>query len=193
MSKLAAEHADWVNKEGGDVVQRGGLRIVNIEYGAARELCVELQITRLPTVQMYMPVASAERGAATTTTGTLMQKVQDFSCPPSQFHRLQDFTEFYLKKQQARSPSVTAINRAPDVGVVQAKNHEDAFEAKLDAGRDLIREKFAAQLPAAAAQLYAAAGAAAKEEEEEDNLEPTKNTRFWSRLRNRGTSAPDAP
>lgn len=187
MDKLAAEHADWVQKSdvGGDVIQkRGSLRIVNVEYGAARELCTELQIARLPTLHLYMPGAET---TAKTNTATTMQRVQDFVCPPSEFHRLQDLTAFYLKKQKQQQtavidPTVTC-SRGPVPTAMNLQSANDAFEAKLDAGRNLIREKLAAQLPAVAAKLYAAGAATKDEEDGKADNKPRTKSGFWNRFR----------
>jgi hypothetical protein len=165
MDKLAAEHADWVDKNSESAVaKRGSLRIVNIEYGAARELCIELGIAKLPTIHMYMPAVSPDTN---NNNSVMMTRVQDFSCSPREFHRVKDLTASYLK-QQARAAAATTAKASPV--------KKDAFEAKLDAGRDLIQARLAAELPAAAAQFYADAAVAAAV-----NEEPKK--RFWRRFR----------
>lgn len=117
LDKLAAEHADWVSKNHHDtVVKPGDLRIVNVEYGAARELCKNLGISRLPTVHMYM-------GG---------EKVQDFSCPPSKFDRVKDLVKAYTKKQKA-----AAAAAAPPT---TAASSEADFEQVLDQGRSLVQK-----------------------------------------------------
>lgn len=158
LDKLALQHADWVSKKDGTTVEkRGSVRIVNIEYGAARELCCALQVKKLPTVYMYTAAASGISAA-----GEGMARVQDFSCPPSQFQRLQDLTAAYLQQQQRREADA-------------AKQ----FEAKLAAGSNMIQEQLAAQLPEAAEQVYSAAAAAVVVKEE-----CSFKQRLWNRLRN---------
>lgn len=159
LDKLALQHADWVSKKDGTTVEkRGSVRIVNIEYGAARELCCALQVKKLPTVYMYTSAAGISAA------GEGMARVQDFSCPPSQFQRLQDLTAAYLQQQKRRETVVA-----------------QQFEAKLAAGSNMIQEQLAAQLPAAAEQVYSAAAAVVVKED------CSFKQRLWNRLRNTKT------
>lgn len=88
---LAAQHADWVSSsDGSSVTKQGNVRIATVEYMAGRELCAG--IDKLPTIRMFLPNAN---------TGVLEQ-VQEFSCPPSQFQRLSDLVKGYVKQQQLR-------------------------------------------------------------------------------------------
>jgi hypothetical protein len=129
LDHLAVEHADIVDKRN-RVVHRGDVRIVAIEYTEGRDLCQELGIQRLPTVHLY-----AANGQG------VMEKVQDFPCPPKEFFRLQDYTKGYLKQQQKR------------LGDDEKK--KDAFETKLDKGRDMIQRAVTAEtLLAAADHVY---------------------------------------
>lgn len=73
---LASKYADSNN-----------LKIGTVEYMEGRDICQALQIEALPTVHMYY----RQRDGS-------MQKVQDFSCPPSQFHKVQDFCKYYLNR-----------------------------------------------------------------------------------------------
>ena len=122
-----------------------------MEYGASRELCKALGVKRLPTVHMY-------QGG---------QKVQDFCCPPPKFHRVNELTDYYLKRQSRNQ-------------------REQSFESTLDKGRELIQGKLdqekemAKGLQAAAETVYTKAAAATAAEPA-----PAKKTRFWHRFRNR--------
>jgi hypothetical protein len=124
MDQLASEHADWVadSTEIGapskKITKTGKVRIFNVEYGAARELCIEQGIHQLPTVHMYKTDRSFLRRGVRT-------KVQDFACPPRDFQRVRDLTKGYILQQQGVK-EVTA-------------NDEKGFEAKLNAGYDMIQ------------------------------------------------------
>lgn len=125
MDQLASEHADWITEltEAGvsskKIIKAGNVRIFNVEYGAARELCVEQGIHQLPTIHMYTSDRSSNRRRGVRT------KVQDFACPPREFQRVRDLTKGYILQQKG----------AKQVTLSAEKN----LEAKLDAGHDLIQ------------------------------------------------------
>jgi len=123
-------------------VKRGDIRIVNIEYSAGRELCQKLGIKRLPTVQFF-------RGG---------EKLQDFCCPPTQFHRVQDLVKGYTKKQKT---AIGATNKPTSSGGSDAD-----FEKVLDQGRSLVQKHL--ELEAASADSSSAG---------------TPKKRFWNRFR----------
>jgi len=146
------------------------VRIVTVEYGAAQELCQMLHVQKLPTVHMY------QAG----------NKVQDFCCPPPQFSRVQQLTEFYvrqqlLQQQQQQQQSVP-------------NEQELVFEATLDQGRSLIQGKLEEEAAAAvtakglqaAAELYYSSSSSSQKEETPPPPPPppaTTKPGFWQRIR----------
>lgn len=168
MDKLALDHADRRVDSTISNSRRneGQVRILNVEYGAARELCQQMNIARLPTIHMYMPSSSSSRSIQTTsddresTTTTSsnvigrMTKVQDFSCSLKDFQRVKDLTAGYIlvqQQQQQETPPMAATR-------IQSKSRplehnlrstttsttpldEEFFEATLDAGRNLIQSQ----------------------------------------------------
>lgn len=125
MDQLASEHADWIadSTENGApskaIAKAGDVRIFNVEYGAARELCVEQGIHQLPTIHMYTMDRSFRHRVVRT-------KVQDFACPPRDFQRVRDLTKGYILQQEG-------------VKKVTANDDEMDLEAKLTAGYDMIQ------------------------------------------------------
>jgi hypothetical protein len=124
MDQLASEHADWFTEstETGAATKKitklGNVRIFNVEYGAARDLCVEQEIHQLPTIHMYTMDRSLTRRG-------MRAKVQDFACPPREFQRVRDLTKGYILQHQSEKLVTTSCGKG--------------YEAKLYAGHDLIQ------------------------------------------------------
>mgnify|MGYP003401754304 CR=1 FL=1 len=139
LDRLANTHADLVNRRG-DIIERGNLRIATVEYSEARDLCVALELEKLPTIHMYMP----------SNDNVMMQKVQDFATTPKEFHVVQDLATYYLDKQKR-----------------DQQLRELEFEAALARGHDMIQSSLASselaqQLVDRAGEVYAASKAAPK-------------------------------
>ena len=122
LDHLAAQHADIVDKNHGHVRNHGAIRIVNVEYGAAMELCRSLHVKQLPTVHLY------QNG----------RRVQDFVCPPSQFHRLEDLTEFYVNLQSKKESLLQTQTHTTNSN---QQSNEELFEATINQGRNMIQGK----------------------------------------------------
>jgi hypothetical protein len=175
MDKLASEHADWVSRSNIDSssppndatigARRGAVRFVNVEYGAARDVCRQLKIERLPTIFMYMPKASCD--SSDTSSSRTMQKVHGFSCSSKDFHLVQDLLTGYVQQQQRQMETTS----------------QESFESTLDAGRDLIQATLEAETNQVYGELLSdptllpAADAAA--------ATSTTNASLWRRLRQR--------
>ena len=86
-----------------------------VEYGAARELCLQLGIVRLPTIQMYVTAADTPTTTTrSTSSSSRMKKVQDFSCTPKEFQRVQDLTAGYIQQHQHARISSLKLDWMPD-------------------------------------------------------------------------------
>jgi len=143
------------------------VRIVTIEYGAAKELCQTLHVQKLPTVHMY------QSG----------KKVQDFCCPPPQFVRVQELTEFYVRQRQSKQQQSSSASTST------VPKEQELFEATLDQGRSLIQGKLEEEAAAAAvtakglqaaAELYYSSSSSQKEE---PPAATTTKPGFWQRIR----------
>lgn len=163
---FAAQHADIVDKNYKDLVRnRGTVRIVNVEYGAAMELCRALHVKQLPTVHLY------QSG----------QKVQDFICPPSQFHRVTELTEYYVKRN------------TKNTGATPKQQQQQLFESTLDKGRNMIQrklqeEKLAKRLTEATQVAFAPSiaelsPAAPNSPNDDDSKVIMRKVGFWNRFR----------
>ena len=115
MDKLAAEHADWVRD--GQVTQRGAVRVVNVEYGAATALCQQLGIVQLPTIHLYAAATKA------ITPQQRLAKIHDMVCAPRDFPIIRDWTETYVNHHHTANT---------------------AFAETLKAGGEMIENRLAA-------------------------------------------------
>jgi hypothetical protein len=151
MNQLASEHADWIaipnqqspNHDAANIVaetpteitRHGAIRIINVEYGAARELCIERGIQQLPSIHMYTTTAStmAHRNCVADKERV---KVQDFPCSPRDFRRVRDLTMSYIEQQQHRTNDFWTNNSIDD---------EFLLAAKLKSGSDMIQSSLLAE------------------------------------------------
>jgi hypothetical protein len=98
------------------------LKIGTVEYMAGRDICRALNIEALPTIHLYHHDDD----------GT-MQKVQDFTCPPSAFDQLQSYCKYYVDRAQQRL--LQQQNVSPDVDVA---DEERLFVEALDRGHAMM-------------------------------------------------------
>ena len=167
---FAAQNADIVDKNYKDLVRkRGTVRIVNIEYGAAKELCRSLHVKQLPTVHLY------QSG----------QKVQDFICPPSQFHRVTELAEYYIRQY-------TNTGVARTLETTKQQHQEQLFESTLDKGHNMIQRKLREAELAKGLQEKAQVAFAPPDAEPSssvpfsvggDGKTATRKAGFWNRFR----------
>lgn len=129
LDQFARKNADLMDRKTGHVTKKGNVRIAHVEYTANKELISELQIEKLPTIQMYRR----------DDTGTL-QKVEDFSTVPSQFHRVQEKATYHMEAQAYQRKQA-------------AKQREFDFETSLDVGAELIQQTLEQQSNSGLAQL----------------------------------------
>jgi hypothetical protein len=169
MDQLASEHADWIatstEKDVGVVqpiiTKVGTVRIVNVEYGAARELCITQGIHQLPTIHMYITTTNTTDGPSSGNQ-RVRTKVQDFPCPPGEFQRVRDLTKGYIQQRQCATfikdaassmekkleanatfkDTVSNNEKKLEVNATLndvVRNKEKKLEAKLDAGHRMIQ------------------------------------------------------
>jgi thioredoxin-like negative regulator of GroEL len=67
------------------------LKIGTVEYMQGRQICQALEIEAIPTVHLYYRHE-----------GGVMEKVKDFSCPPSAFSQVQEFVRYYVDDAKHR-------------------------------------------------------------------------------------------
>jgi hypothetical protein len=99
------------------------LKIGTVEYMAGRDICRALNIEALPTIHLY---------TRDTTTGAL-EKVQDFTCPPSAFDQLQAYCRHYVvmaRQAQQQKQTVPLLDNSMD--------DEESFVLALDRGHALM-------------------------------------------------------
>jgi hypothetical protein len=103
------------------------LKIGTVEYMAGRDICRALNIEALPTIHLYHHDND----------GT-MQKVQDFTCPPSAFDQLQSYCKYYVDRAQHRL--LQQQNVSPDVDVADDEEQQDErrFVEALDRGHAMM-------------------------------------------------------
>jgi hypothetical protein len=151
MNQLASEHADWIaipnqqspNHDAANIVaetpteitRHGTIRIINVEYGAAKELCIERGIQQLPSIHMYTTTASTMAHRSCVAEKERV-KVQDFPCPPRDFRHVRDLTMSYIEQQQQQANDSWTNNSIDD---------ELLLKAKLDLGRDMIQSSLLAE------------------------------------------------
>jgi hypothetical protein len=151
MNQLASEHADWIaipnqqspNHDSANIVaetpteitRHGTIRIINVEYGAAKELCIERGIQQLPSIHMYTTTASTMAHRSCVADKERV-KVQDFPCPPRDFRHVRDLTMSYIEQQQQQANDSWTNNSIDD---------ELLLKAKLDLGRDMIQSSLLAE------------------------------------------------
>jgi thioredoxin-like negative regulator of GroEL len=100
------------------------LKIGTVEYMAGRDICRALNIEALPTIHLY---------TRDTTTGAL-EKVQDFTCPPSAFDQLQAYCRHYVdmaRQAQQQKQTVPLLGHGMN-------DDEESFVQALNRGQALM-------------------------------------------------------
>ncbi|GKY97993.1 hypothetical protein MPSEU_000757400 [Mayamaea pseudoterrestris] len=82
--KMATQVADHVDIESNDVIRQGSLRLAQLEYSKHTELCQELGIVKLPTIQLY------RNG----------EQLASFSCGANKFGRVREIIQEFDQQQQ---------------------------------------------------------------------------------------------
>jgi thioredoxin-like negative regulator of GroEL len=101
------------------------LKIGTVEYMAGRDICRALNIEALPTIHLY----------TRDTTTSALEKVQDFTCPPSAFDQLQAYCRHYVdmarQAQQQQKQTLPLLDNSMD-------DDEESFVQALDRGHALM-------------------------------------------------------
>jgi hypothetical protein len=129
---LAHQYDDEQRHHGRDASSSSSLlKIGTVEYMAGRDICRALNIEALPTIHLYQRNHDHDDNEPDGT----MQKVQDFTCPPSAFDQLQNYCQYYVDRTQHRLLQQQQISPQQNVSHVVGVAVDEEEEQQQDERR----------------------------------------------------------